>query len=303
MKRKPKVSVRGKQRHHQPIAGILCFYIIALLSSCNLIPDVGPGNTATTPTPTPIARIAAHHQSYRRIEVWLQATADYPYQVLHRAASRLGDAIDQAVQPDSEGMDVLVSLITSNSYAPENLIETIHIPAIPADAMTPTLLPDPTPTDQGPYHDADAKQQVDSENANRLALYQQQLAENHALLAHIRAEVRAKTDVLRNLHPAVDTGTPDFWGALNRASQHLAGGRGEKFLFIAGNLQQTSWNEFVPGLTVYGVHVRVIYHYCTDAAACGDSETFWRGAFIHAHAADVKIFDVGKSDEIDNLLS
>ncbi len=264
-----------------------------------------PG-TGLKPAPTPLVHeeqpIVAAHRSYLRLEFWLQATDDYPQQDFDEAKRAVASAIDGLVQPNSDGAAVQISLITSNSWSPDSTVMTSVIPAIPADPQPPVLQAMPTPTGD-PFTDSQNKQQVDDANTALLASYQQVLSQYHRVLAQLRARIRQQTDMLRALNPTRDSGPVDLWGMFSRAAQRLQGGRSPKYLFIAGSLENTTWQEFIPGSALWGTKVRVIWHYCQDAPTCAANSAFWQGAFSHAGATDVRIYDPAQSRALQSLLA
>jgi hypothetical protein len=271
-----------------------------LLSSCNPIPGPDPKSevTPTVPQETPIV---VQHQPHIRIEAWLQDTSGFPRKNFKEAKQAIASSLDNLVQPDSDGAEVHIGLISSNSYDPASTVLSFTIPAIPADPLPPRLQPTVTASCQNIYTCAQQNNQILAQNAQVTAEYQKQLHSNHLQLARVRDQVRRFTDQLRSLNPPVDNGPTDMWGAFNRASQRLQGGKGPKYLIIAGSLENTTWQQFIPGDSLWYTKVRVVWHYCADAPACAANDDFWTGAFHHAGADDVRVFDVAQSETLSTV--
>ena len=278
---------------------VLLFLLVpTLLCSCSLLPKI-----SLKPVPTPSEQpIFASYRPHLRMDVWLQDTFDFPRKDFNEAKQAVADAIDKLVQPDSDGNEVHIGLITSNSYDPASTVLSFTIPPIPADPQPPLLQPTPTLTSNGDiYSHAQEVNQVAAENAQTEAEYQNRMRLNHQLLARMQSYVRQFTNRIRALNPPVDPGPTDLWGMFSRAAMRLQGGRGPKYLIIASSLENSTWQEFIPGNALWGTKVRVIWHYCQDAPACAANDAFWRGAFLHAGATNVRIFDPAQSQTLQNL--
>jgi hypothetical protein len=280
----------------------LILLFLLCLSGCSLpgLPDTSATKHAGQHIAGGEEPINASYQPHKTIDVWLNDTESYPRQYFNEAKQAIADAIDQGVQVNSGGMAIYINIITGNSWRPESTLFTITIPPISADPPAPLLQKQPTPTDD-PYGNAANARAIDEENAQTLTAYQHILQEHHAFLAHIRGQVRHLTDQLRMLNPPVDDHPPDLWGMLERASQRLKGGNSQRMLIVVSGFDTTTWSEFTPFKTIWGVHVRVLWWYCLHISNCNDD--FWRGAFLHAHASDVRMYDPAQSETLQNILS
>jgi hypothetical protein len=278
----------------------LLSFVMLLFSSCSS--SCSPPIRHQKPVePTCVVQpIIAPRTPLKIIDIWLDDTASYPRRYFNEAKNALANAIDQAVQANTGGVVVYVNLISSNSFKPESTVLTIAVPMIDADPSLPTQKAKPAPTGD-PFHDAQVAQKINAENAQAKQCYQQALITHHALLARTQQQVRTKTDMLRALNPPVDYGTRDLWGVIGRAGVRLNGGKTLRFLIVVTSLDMTNWNEFYPGETMWGTHVKVLWWYCHDVAACNTA--FWKGAFLHAGAASVTLLDPAQSSTLTNPFS
>ena len=291
---------RENIRPYHAVAFTLLPVILLLLTACaGSITTTTARRQPSVPQEQPI--IVAY-QPHKTIDVWLDDTSTYPREYFTQAKNALADAIDQSIQVNSGGLVVFINIITSNSWNPDNTLLTIVVPPIGPDPLPPVLQAKQTQTGD-PFTDAQAAKKVNDANAQTLAQYQATLLAHHAVLATVRGQVRRLTDTLRNLNPAIDTRGVDLWGMFGRASQRLNAGKSMRILIIASSLEQNTWRQFAPYETLWGVHVRVLWHYCLNAPDCIQTDTFWRGAFLHAGAApDIKFDDPAQSNALQTNL-
>ena len=245
---------RGNTPPYQALAIALLSVFLLLSTAC-----ASSIATSTARRQTQVTQeqpIIAAYQPHKTIDVWLDDTNTYPREYFTQAKNALADAIDQSVQVNSGGLVAFINIITSNSWKPDNTLLTIIVPVLGPDPLPPVLQAKPTPIGD-PFTDGQAAKKVKDANAQTLTQYQEALHGHHAVLTHIRAQVRRLTDTLRGLNPAIDTsGVVDMWGMFGRASQRLNAGKSMRLLLIASSLEQNTWRQFAPYETLWSVHVR-----------------------------------------------
>jgi hypothetical protein len=277
---------------------VVMLFAVMLVTGCS-----GMFTTCTQQSmmPTPMQNeqpIIVSRQSYRMVEIWLSIMSKYPRSYFDQAKQQIADAIDNAVQPNSDGMLITINLISSDSFKPEATVLVIRIPALAADPEPPALAPRPTPTND-PFADAKTVKQIAAKNATTQQQYQQLLLEQHTHLAVVRSDIHRLTDQLRHLNSPVDSGIQDLWGAFGRAAKRFQRVQAKKLFLLVTSLDQTTWDQFTPDLYLPQVSASVIYAYCGQTQpVCEQSTAFWRGAFAHAGASSVSISDPAQSEAL-----
>lgn len=271
-----------------------------LLSSCD---GPLPGAPDTTATPASvIAPIDTPHQPYEVVQFCNDTTSSVAYANFLAANKQVADWIDQAVQPNEDGKVVYVTLINSNSFAPESTVLTIIIPPIPPDPPKPVPQATPTPTGDN-IGDPQKRHAVEQANAQALQQWQQELAMNHQKLAQVRQAVKHQTDQLRNLQAPLDDVSTDIFGCVKRASLRFQDVHGNKLLLIASDLFNNTWQEWTPDYPLSGARVAVVFHYCPDAPSCDANDANWRHIFLAAGASGVALYDPNESLTLPNPLT
>jgi hypothetical protein len=286
-----KVMLHGNQRGN---LWILLSLLVFVLSGCDVITV---SNLQATPPAPPVQPIIAAHQPYRMVEIWLAATTTYPREYFSQATQTIAQAIDNAVQPNSDGMVITIGLLRANSFDPSATVLTITIPKIDADPSQPVLATTPTPL-PNPFANQNAISTVEAINRGTSKTYQQALQQNHTYLAQVRKQVRMKTDQLRALDPPAVDATADFWGAVGRSAGRFKSVSGQKQLIMAMDFENITWQQFTPDIYIPGVAVSAIYTYCNDQPRCEQTTDFWKGAFIHAGATSANFYDPVQSQQL-----
>jgi len=246
------------------------------------------------PVVKPIATeqpIITPHVGYRVVQGCLDVTGSYPRDDFNQAKQAIADAADSSVVPNTDGLTVYTGLIEANSWQEENT-PLIEVPKIAADPAPPVMLPPPTPTGD-PFTDGKGLANVHASNAQAQAHYQDVLKKQHAELARIRALVHVQTNRLRTYVPP-SAGSTDVFGCIERAAKRLQGVRADRLVLVASDLQNNSMAEYVSGLDLAGVRVKVFYHYCADAALCESTDAWFVNLCRHA-GASITFFDVEES--------
>jgi hypothetical protein len=269
--------MNSRQRKHSIVLSLLIF----LLCGCSLIPQPRHGVQIHIEQP-----ITSPHQPFRVIQVCLDTPPLYPARYFHEAAEAIANRIDASVTVNQDGMDVFVTVITSNSFQHDVL--SFSVPSFPADPPAPVK---PKLGDD-PYNNATAKQTYQ----NAFASWQATLIARHHKLATLTAQVKQETNQLRSLPAPFDAKGDDPWGCLADAAQHMSGIPGEKYLVIASPLIATTTLQKTPTLNLSGVSVRAIFHTCTVASTCQQNENYWTQQLLHDGATDVRFYDPAQEE-------
>jgi hypothetical protein len=290
----------ASQRPLATILAVACLFVVFVAQSgCGVI------STSAQKTATPVTEekpILLPHQSHRTIHACLDITSSIPYTYFEQARDAIAQSIDESVTPNQDGLTGYVSLITSNSWDPASTLATITVPAIAGDPPPPKLAAVPAATGD-PFTDAKAKKQISEAHAKTLADYQRLLKGNHRTLAQVRSQVKKETNALRSRKPSVSAISTDIWGCIGRADMHFQGVREPKVLLIESDLENNTDDQRIPDIHLSGVHVKVIYHYCSNAPECSANDTAWKQTLLKAGAADVLFFDPAQSSTLSNLFS
>lgn len=256
---------------------------------------------------TPVKRVDAQ-TPHRTIAVWLDITGSYPRRYLEQAKQALANMIDASALPGEQGMTLFISLVSHDSWTPESTLLVLQTPPVPADPPLPTLEAAPHPTGNQ-ISDAQRDQETQSANCQRLMEFYATLTENHAQLRSIQQTVKQQaSDPLRHLKlPPVDNTATDLWGAVERSASWFQEEQGERWFLAVTDLWGNTNAQRTGSFDFAGVRVRVLWHFCGDAASasqCLDNQSWWQAAFIHAGAASVKMLDPAASEALGaNLLS
>jgi hypothetical protein len=273
-------------------------FVCLLLALVVLAACSGPVNTGAPTAPKPVGTfvpLLARHVGFLSLQVCLDITGSYyPSDEFNQAKQEVSNAIDAAVAPNTDGLVAYVGVIAANSYQDESSsLFTIEVPKIDPFSPPPVLLPPPTPTGD-PYTDSTAVRHVNAANAQAQANYQAVLKDRYSQLAQVRARVHAQTNRLRAYAPPVSYGTDEF-GCLERGARRLQTVRGDKLILLSTDLQNTTMAEYVNGLNLSGIRVKVMFFRCADAGACADTTAWFTGVCQKAHVKSLNFYDVAQS--------
>src|SRR3989440_1360726 len=236
------------------------------------------------------------------VQACLDITGSYPLADFKKAEGKIGEAADQFIRPNSNGLVVYANLITSNSWTDDSTFFTLRVPAIPADPAPPVLEKQPTSTGNV-FLDKPKQKQVEKDNQAAIASYQALLQQRHAHLAQLRQNVHSQTNRLRSYSPAQTSQGTDIFGCLERAASRMHGVQGNKLLLVASDLQNNPLTQDVGNLDLSGVRVVVIYHYCNDVATCQQVNGWFSNLVLKAQASSVSIYDVAQSNNLPDVFS
>jgi hypothetical protein len=269
-----------------------------VLGACALTSSATAG-TAITPVPT----ITVPHRPPVLVQFCTDDTGSYPRGDFVLANRKVADSLAQSVVPNSSGLILYATLITSMTYDPTNTLNPFIIPAIDNYPTLPT--PQPTPSESNPVsYSATATAAAGQEDA-AIGAYNAQMAAFTTQLQKARTQVSNDAKRLTSWNPPVDTTATSVWGCLQLARQRFASQPGVKYLIIDSDMQNNTTVDYTADFTsskaLKGVNVHVIYYNCQVAGSCQDLQAKWTGVFTGSGAASVKFDDPAQSDALPNL--
>jgi hypothetical protein len=275
------------------IPPLLCL----VLSACALS-SATPG-AAVTPVPT----VIAPQRPPVLVQFCTDDTGSYPRGFFLAANKKVADSLAQAVVPNSSGLILYATLITSRTYDPTNTLYPFIIPAIGNYPTLPTPLP--TPSEGNPIsYSATATASANQQDA-AIRAYNAQMAAVNTQLQLTRTQITHDAKRLTSWNPRVDSTATSVWGCLQLARQRFASQPGVKYLIIDSDMQNNTdidyTSDFESTKALNGVHVHVIYYYCQVAGSCQDLQAQWTRVFTGSGAASVKFDDPSQSDALPNL--
>ena len=275
------------------IPPLLCL----VLGACALVSATA--GTAITPVPTIIAP--------KRLPVLVQFCTDdtgsYPRGFFLLANKKVADSLTQSVVPNSAGLILYATLITSTTFDPTNTLYPFIIPAIGNYPILPTPLP--TPAESNPISYSATATAAASQQDTAIRAYNAQMAALNTQLQMTRTQVANDAKRLTSWNPRVDSTATSVWGCLQLARQRFASQPGVKYLIIDSDMQNNTdvdfTSDFESSKALTGVNVHVIYYYCQVAGSCQDLQAQWTRVFTGSGAASVKFDDPAQSDGLPNL--
>lgn len=244
--------------------------ILLVATACSSV----AGLLEAEPTSTPGRGVAPEvtPDVHRLDEVVVCLDRSSSYRFTQDALVAVADVLPQLVAPGREA-SIHLRWIAENSYEPGAHIVKIDIPALPPAPPEPVL-------DPNPFARRERERQQQEYEASKAA-YQKKVAE-------IRAQIDEQADRLRQLTWAPAQGS-DIWGCIQKGSE-LLGGEGERWLLIASDLEQYGPQQRA-GLSLSGVHVRVVF-WQADIATQGEQiQQDWRAWLVDLGAAEVEFHD------------
>jgi hypothetical protein len=268
-----------------------------VLSACALT-SATPG-AAITPVPT----VIVPQRPPVLVQFCTDDTGSYPRGYFLLANKKVADSLAQSVVPNSSGLILYATLITSMTYDPSNTLYPFIIPAIGNYPALPTPLP--TPSESNPIsYSATATAAASSQDA-AIRTYNAQMAALSSQLQTTRTQVTNDAKRLTSWNPRVDSTATSVWGCLQLARQRFASQPGIKYLIIDSDMQNNTdvdfTSDFESTQALKGVNVHVIYYYCQVAGSCQGLQAQWAHVFTGSGAASVKFDDPAQSDALPNL--
>jgi hypothetical protein len=267
------------------------------LAACTLTTNGAPGVQVT-----PVATITTPHRGPVIVQYCADDTGSYPRGDFQGANALLAKSLPPAVIPNSEGLILYATLISSDTFDPSNTLAPFLIPAIPA--YPPLPLP-PTPTNNNPVTYSATATALASQQGPAITAYNAQVAAITAQVDSTRNQVTADTKRLTSWNPPIDSRATSVWGCLQLARQRFASHPGAKYLIIASDMQNNTDVDFTADFrssqALKGVNVQVIFYYCQTAGACESLASSWQHIFITSGASSVQFNDPAQSKTLPNL--
>jgi hypothetical protein len=290
-----KVEVRVVKVVPRVIPALLCL----LLGACALTST----NTAG-PLVTPIPTVTVPQRPPVIAQYCVEDTDAYPRVEFTTANKKVAGSLQNAVVPNSMGLNLYASLIVSNTLEAGNTKYPFLIPPIANYPALPTPLP--TPADSNPIsYGATATAAANAQNAAIQDYNNQMIAFNNQLQDE-KTQVTNDTQRLITWNPQTDHGAYiSVWGCLQLARNRFSGQAGTKYLIIASTMDDTSGqdytSDFASSKALQGVIVNVIYFYCTTADPCQNAKQYWSSVFTSAGAASVQYYDPAESNALPTV--
>jgi hypothetical protein len=276
------------------IPALLCL----VLGACTLTTGA-----ATIPAVTPAPTIVAPQRPPVFVQFCTDDTGSYPRAYFLSANKKVATSLTESVVPNSSGLILYATLITSHTYDPIDTLAPFIIPPIPNYPALPT--PPPTPSESNPIsYSATATAAVGAQD-DAIRAYNQQMAAVNADVQSAQTQVTNDAKRLTSWNPPGDNAATSVWGCLQLARQRFASQPGEKYLIIDSDMQNNTnidyTSDFESTKALQGVNVHVIYYFCTVAGSCQNLQAQWTGVFKGSGAASVQFDDPAQSDALPNL--
>jgi len=195
------------------------------------------------------------------------------------------------VSANQQGVTLYVTKISHNSFDPINtLYPAFIVPTIPGYPAAPT--PVPTFPPENPVFDGQTATAVRNQTDQAIQQYNQTVASIGQTVQNDRSAV--SLDVNKRLigwDPAPENSGSSVLGCLAAAASRFQGQTGDKLLYIASDLENTTDVDFEQTLVAQrqlsGSIVHVIYFYSPTAAQDQAKRALWCPYFKAAGATSV----------------
>jgi hypothetical protein len=273
------------------------FVACLLLAACAL----SSGTPVAPVTPAPVTSVP--HRGPVLVQYCADDTGSYPRGLFGSANMAVANSLIQSVQPNSEGLVLYATLITSMTFDASNTLAPFVIPAIGNYPALPTPLP--TPAEANPVSFSATATAVARQDSANVVAYNAAVAQVNTRLQVTKGQVTDDSKRLTGWEPAIDSTATSVWGCLQLARQRFAGQPGTKYLIIASDMDNNTDVDFTADFTasqaLKGVIVNVIFYYCQQAGVCQDRANSWRQIFSGSGATSVVFDDPAQSQALGNL--
>lgn len=262
---------------------------------------------ATTLTPvaqvTPAPTVDALHRDPVLAQYCVDDTGSYPRNLFGIANRLVASSLTQSVVPNSEGLVLYATLITSMTFDASNTLPPFVVPPISNYPTLPTPLP--TLADANPVSYSATATAAANQNSAGIVAYNAAMATVNTRVDVIRGQVSDDTKRLISWSPQIDSTATSVWGCLQLARQRFNGQPGVRYLIIASDMDNNTTvdytSDFAASQALKGVNVHVIFYYCQTAGVCQDRAAYWRRVFTASGARSVQFDDPAQSQAIQNL--
>jgi len=268
-----------------------------VFTSCGTLTSIA--GTTVTPVPT----IVHPHRGPVVVQYCADDTGSYPRTYFISANKAVASSLGQSVVPNSEGLVLYATLISSKTFDPSQSLAPFVIPAISAYPSLPTPLP--TPPQDNPVSYSATATTVANENNTGITSYNAAMAQKTTELQVTQTQVANDAKRLTNWNPSVDSNATSVWGCLQLARQRFTSQPGAKYLIIASDMKNNTNVDFTRDFTesqaLKGVSVNVIFYVCQTAGACQQTASQWQQVFKSSGASSVQFNDPSQSQTLGNL--
>lgn len=257
---------------------------------------VACGTTVAKVATTPLPTINAPARPATLVQYCVDDTGSFDRQYFHQANDLVAQNLTNAVLPNSQGLTLYATAITSDTAKSENTLPAFVIPPTGQPPAFPSLTPTPTPGDTDSFNAGAVKTKIDGANSKQIADYNQQMQDYVNSLQSAQTKVTQDAGRLHSWNPPVDARATSVFGCLALAQQRFEGASGKKYLVIASDMANNTCVDCV-GLNLRGVKVHVIFFKSNNAVEAQQKQDYWQGIFSQAEvrASDVKFDDPASS--------
>jgi hypothetical protein len=284
----------------QVVLCLTCLLFIALAACAN--PSTSPGTQVT-----PIPEVVAPYRGPVLVQFCSDDTGRYPRVDFLNANKLVASSLAQAVVPNSAGLVLYATAITSNTFDTANTLAPFVVPPIDNYPALPT--PIPSPAQQNPVTYPATATAAAARNSVGIATYNTQVTAVRDQLRVVKGQVSHDANRLITWNPPVDSKATSIWGCLQLARARFQGQPGTKDLIMASAMENTTNVDFTQDFTtsqaLKGINVHVIFYACTgsfgNAQQCQDKTAYWQGVISSSGAQSVRFDDPAQSLALTNL--
>jgi hypothetical protein len=276
---------------------------LALLLACLVFTACAIVSSPPTTGVTPVPTIVSPHRGPVLVQYCVDNTGSYPRTYFASANKLVASNLGRSVIPNSGGLVLYATLISSMTFDPSQSLAPFVIPAIGAYPSLPTPLP--TPPQDNPVSYSATATAVANQNGAGITNYNTAMAQKTAELQVTKTQVTNDTKRLTDWNPPIDAAATSVWGCLQLARQRFTGQPGTKYLIIASDMKNNTGvdftSDFASSQALKGVTVSVIFYVCQTAGACQTTAAQWQRIFRSSGAQSVQFNDPAQSLTLGNL--
>jgi hypothetical protein len=277
---------------------LTCLLLIAL-AACAI-----PSAPSPVSQVTPVPEIVAPHRGPVLVQFCSDDAGSYPRYDFVNANHLAASSLVQAVVPNSAGLVLYATAITSNTFDSVNPLAPFVVPPIDNYPALPT--PIPSPAQQNPVTYPATATAAAAQNSAGIVAYNTQVMAVRDQLRVVKGQVSHDTSRLVSWNPPVDNTGTDVWGCLQLARGRFQAQSATKYLIIASDMENNTnvdfTQDFAASQALKGVNVHVIFYACYNGAQqCQDKTAYWQGVFRSSGAASIRFDDPTQSLALTNL--
>ena len=275
-----------------------------LLACLALVACTIPVVPTATPQITPVPTVVVPYRGPVLVQYCADDTGNYPREDFSAANRLVANSLLQEVVPNSGGLVLYATAITSNTFDPVNTLPPFLIP--PIENYPP--LPFASPSQVNPISYPATATALAAHSAPAVATYNAQTVSVNDEVKVVKGQVSRDVNRLIAWNPTVDYTASSIWGCLQLARTRFFGQSAIKYLIIASAMQNTTnadfTSDFASSQALGGVNVHVIFYYCQQqmgSGQCEDKTIYWHDVFNKSGARSVHFDDPAQSQVFTNL--